>query len=824
MRGIGQDARLAARRLRESPGFTAAAVLSLGLGIGASTTVFSLVEALLLRPLPVADPAGVVAVYTSDYSGPAYGASSYPDYLSFRDSGVFEGLVAFTMMPLGLAGESGPGRVWSEVVSGDYFTTLGIPVAHGRGLVPDDDRAGAPGTVVISHALWQRVFGGEPSVMGRSLAISGRHFTVVGVAAPGFAGLTRGLAVDAWVPMSSRPALTGEAGALTSRGDRGLALLGRLPPGLPMAVAQARLDALAAGLRAQHPAEWRDLRDATRRISLLPEWQARIQPMLSGPVSAFLALLGAIALLVLLAAAANVATLFLARLVRRQREVAVRLALGARRGRLVRQFLTETLLVALLGGALGVGLAFAAAEALAAMRLPLPVTVALDARPDLRVLGFAVGLSLLAGAALGLFPSLQASRADVLPGLKDEGARRGRGRLRGAFVVAQVALSLVLLSGALLFLRGLGRAAAIDPGFDAGSVLALPADLVLSGYDEPRTVDFQQRVVERVGAVDGVEAVALAVNLHLDPLASVRRGLSVEGYEPGSGEDMEVHAAAVGAGFFEALRLPIVRGRAFGADDRPGRPLVAIVNETFARRYLAGRDAIGARLSTRGAEGPFLEVVGVARDAKYASLGEAPRAFFYVPLVQDFAFAQSIGSFVPLTVLVRTSGDPARRAADVRQAVQDLDPALALQPPRPLADLLGLSVLPTRLAGLALGAFGVVGLGLAALGLWGVVAQSVAQRSREFGVRLALGAARSHLVGLALGEGSRLVAIGGGLGLVLALLFARAAQGFLYGLSPSDPLTFATAAFVLLAVALGASFLPARRAGRVDPVASLRSE
>jgi predicted permease len=391
-------------------------------------------------------------------------------------------------------------------------------------------------------------------------------------------------------------------------------------------------------------------------------------------------------------------------------------------------------------------------------------------------------------------------------------------------VVAQVALSLVLLSGALLFLRGLGRAGAIDAGFDAAPVLAVPADLVLCGYDEPRTVAFQQLVAERVGAVDGVEAVALAVNLHLDPLASVRRGLSVQGYAPASGEDMEVHAAAVGAGFFEALALPIVRGRAFTADDRPDRPLVAIVNETFARRYLAGRDAVGARLSTRGAEGPFMEVVGVARDAKYASLGEAPRPFFYVPLVQDFAFAQSIGSFVPLTVLVRTSGDPALRAADVSQAVQALDPALALQPPRPLSDLLGLSVLPTRLAGLALSAFGAVGLGLAALGLWGVVSQSVAQRSREFGVRLALGAARSHLVGLALGEGSRLVAIGGVLGLVLALLFARAAAGFLYGLPPSDPLTFAVAVAVLLAVALGASFLPARRAGLVDPVASLRSE
>ncbi|HET9317262.1 MAG TPA: FtsX-like permease family protein, partial [Vicinamibacteria bacterium] len=305
---------------------------------------------------------------------------------------------------------------------------------------------------------------------------------------------------------------------------------------------------------------------------------------------------------------------------------------------------------------------------------------------------------------------------------------------------------------------------------------------------------------------------------------SMRRGLTVQGYVPAADEDMEVHAAAVGAGFFEALRLPIVRGRAFSPDDGPGRPLVAVVNETFARRYFPGQDPLGRRLSTRGDEGPFMEVVGVARDAKYATLGESPRPFFYVPFVQDFAFVQSVGSFIPATILVRTAGDPAARGAGIRQAVQDLDATVSLSPPRPLADLLGLSVLPTRVASVALAAFGALGLGLAALGLSGVVAQSVAQRTREFGVRLALGAERGHVVKLALSEGAWLVAIGAGLGLLAALGLARGAAGFLYGLSPSDPLTFGAAIALLLAVALGAAFLPARRAGRVDPAASLRSE
>jgi predicted permease len=821
MLGFWQDARLAARRLRDSPGFTAAAALSLAVGIGASTTVFGLIEALLLRPLPVRDPATVVAVYTSDYSGPRYSASSYPDYLAFRESGAFDGLAAYTMAPLALAGQ-GAGRAWSEIVSGDYFETLGIPVQLGRGLAPSDDRPGAPPVAVLSHGLWQRAFGGQAEAVGRTLTLSGRACTIVGVARPGFAGLTRGLVMEAWVPMAMRPALTGDPRVLENRGERSLQLFGRLRPGVTTTMAEARLNALARSLRAEHPGEWSDVRDEARRVSLLPEWQARIPPMLSGPVNAFLGLLAAIVLLVLLTACANVATLFLVRLLRRRREVAVRLSLGAGRARLVRQLLAETLLVALLGGALGVVLAFAAADVLGALRLPLPVTVTLDVHPDLRVLGFTVALSLLAGAALGLLPSLQAARVDVLPGLKDDVGRWGRARLRGAFVVTQVALSLVLLCGALLFQRGLGRAAAIDPGFDASHVLALPADLVLSGYDEARMVVFQQRLLERVHALEGVQAVSLTAAAHLDPVASVRRGLSIQGYVAAADEDLEVHATAVGAGFFETMSLPIVRGRSFREADRPGSPPVAIVNESFARRYFPGLDPLGRRLSTNGDGGPFMEVVGVARDAKYASLGEAPRPFFYVPFVQDSGFVQSTGSFLPATVLVRTTGDPRSHAAAVRQAVQDLDPALALSPPRPLEDVLGLSVLPTRIA--ALGAFGALGLALAALGLSGVVAQSVAQRTREFGVRLALGADRGHLVRLALGEGSRLVAIGSALGLAMALALARLAREFLYGLSPSDPPAFAAAVALLSMVALGASFLPARRAGRVDPVASLRSE
>jgi putative ABC transport system permease protein len=826
MHGLAMDARLAARRLGASPGFALAAVLSLGLGIGAVTTLASLVQAVLLRPLPVAEPERVVAVYTSDYSGPSHGASSYPDYLDFRASGIFDGLVAYEMAPLGLAAEGVSARAWAEFVTGDYFATLGIPVARGRALAPGDDRAGAPPVAIVSHALWRRLLGGDPSVVGRAVTLSGRPFTVVGVAAPGFSGLTRGLAMDVWVPMASRPLLGADPRALESRGSRSLMLLGRLAPGLPPAAAEARLRTLAQSLREAHPLEWADVRQETRRIALLPEWQARLSPMLAGPVQLFLALLGAIAALVLLAACANVASLFLARLVRRRREVAVRLSLGAGRGRLVRQFLAETLLVALLGGVLGTLLAYAATGAIASARLPLPLPVALDVQPDPRVLAFALSVSLLTGVALGLLPALAAARTDVLPGLKDGApARLGRGRLRGAFVVAQVALSLVLVCGAFLVLRGLGRAAAIDPGFDGAPVLAVPVDLVLSGYDEAGTVGFEARVRERAGAVPGVTAVALSANVHLDPLSTVRRGITVEGYARGADEDMEVHAAAVGAGFFQALGLPLVRGRGFTEADRPGAPPVAVVNETFARRYWPGQDPLGRRLSTSGPQGPFLEVVGVARDAKYGTLGEDPRAFFYVAFAQDHRFVRSIGEFVPATVLVRTSGgDPRAHAAAVQQAVQDVDPQVSLSPVRPFADLVGLSTLPSRIAGAVLLAFGALGLGLAALGLSGVVAQSVGQRTREFGVRVAIGARRGQIVRLALDEGLRLVAVGLVLGLGLGLALARLASSLLFGLSTVDPVTFVGAPALLLCVAVGAAWVPARRASRVDPVACLRSE
>jgi predicted permease len=444
----------------------------------------------------------------------------------------------------------------------------------------------------------------------------------------------------------------------------------------------------------------------------------------------------------------------------------------------------------------------------------------------MRVLGFALLVTLATGVALGLFPSLQASRPDLLPALRDE-ARTGaarRSRLRQALVVAEVALCLVLLVGGGLFLRSLRNTSAIDPGFDPRGVLLLSADLGLAGYDAPRAAAFAGELAERLRAVPGVEAAGLAAALPLDPHAQARRRVRVPGYTEKPGEDMEVNLGVVGTGYFEALRIPILRGRAFSQADLPGSPRVVVVNESFARRFWPGLDPIGRTFRTGGEDGPTLEVVGLARDGKYGSLGEDPRAFFYEPFVQDFDFARRLGAFMPAAIAVRTTGDPLQRAAALRTLVQSLDPRLPVYGARSLEQHLGVALLPARVAGYALGFFGLLGLGLASLGLAGIVAYSVSQRTHEIGVRVALGARRADVLRLVLGEGLRLTALGLAIGAGLALATARLVAGLLRGVSASDPATYLGVAGLLALTALLASYLPARRAMRVDPISALRYE
>ena len=544
MDAVLQDLRQAARILAKSPGFTAIAVLSLGLGIGANTTIFSLLNAIFLRPLPVQDPDRVVAVFTSDFSGPPFGGSSYPDYLDFRTkTDAFAGLAAYTVAPMSLSDGPRTDRVFGELVTANYFAVAGIQPSRGRTFRPvEDERPDAAPAIMVSDGLWRRRFGADPTLVGRDVILNGHPFTVVGIAPPGFTGMMRGLSVDLWVPMTMAGAIP-SSDRLDGRGNRWLLLLGRLKPGLTAAAAEAQLAVLAAQLQRAYPDNWTDVKEKCRVITVVPESRARLFPAARGAVLGFLALLLTVVGLVLLMACTNVAGLLLARATARRREIAVRLSLGASRGRIIRQLLTESLVLSLLAAILGIAVASWATDLLVAFRPPVPIPVALDLRLDLRVLGFTLLVSILTGLVFGLAPALQASRPELLPALKDGSAAGERAASRWSprrlLVVAQMAMSLVLLIGAGLFLQSLGNAHRIDLGFDRANLLLLSLDVRLNGYDEPRGRLLYEQLLERANALPGVRSASLATEVPLG-LGGTRRGIWVEGYEARSGEDLGV--------------------------------------------------------------------------------------------------------------------------------------------------------------------------------------------------------------------------------------------------------------------------------------------
>ena len=810
------DFRYALRQLRRSPGFTIVAVLSLALGLGINTTIFSVVSGLLLRPLPVADPGRLAAVFTSDFSGPALGTSSYVDYIDMRDRvRSFETLAAALMEPVNVSSSDGAEVVTGQFVSGNFFQVVSRPPVRGRLLQPTDDRAGAPPAVVISHGLWRRRFGSDPAVIGQVIGVGGQQATITGVAPEGFTGIVRGLRVDIWAPLAFYQVIHPEGEELTSRGARGLSVVGLLRPGVPARAAQAELRTLAAQFQAAYPDAWTDVRGAPRRLTLVPESELRVVPQLRGGVLGGSALLLGVAALVLLIACANLANLLLARAAARRREIAVRLSLGAGRARLVRQLLSESILLAGAGGVLGVVAALWGTDLISQMRVPAPFPIELDFAPDLWVLAFALVASTLTGVLMGLAPALQASRPDMVSALRDDVTGVARTRLRGAFVVAQMAMSLVLLVAAGLFIRSLQNASSIDPGFSARRALLLGMDLSLVGYDDDRGRVFFRDLRERLAALPGVESVSLTTIVPLG-LSSGRRSLSVRGHTPAPGEEMEFHVASVGPQYFETMGVELARGRGFTDQDRREAPGVVVVNESFARRFWPGQDPIGKEVGLEGDEGPWSTVVGLARDGKYTSRSEDPKPFYYIPIDQMY---RSNAVFI-----VRTAADPRTLAGPARDAVADVDPAVPILQMRTLAENLDLSLLPARIAGVMLGGFGLLGLALASIGLYGVMSYIVGHRTREVGIRMALGAQRRDVLALMVGYGARLIAIGLATGLVLALALSQLVRGFLYGLSPMDPVTYAGVALLLAMVALAASWLPARRATRVDPMTAMRSQ
>jgi len=818
---LRQDVSQALRVVRRSPGLAAATIAFLAVGIGANTTIFTIVDALLLRPLPVAEPERVVAVFTSDYSGPLYGASSYADYLAFREgTSALAGLAAHGPTPLALSADGSVERVLSELATDNYFDVVGLRPPLGRGFAAGEDRPGAVARVaVVGHALWQRRFGADPAILGRRLTLNGQQFEVVGVAPPGFSGMTRGLAVDLWLPIGAKTLLQPASNDLAARGSRSWFLLGRLRPGARLAEAQAQLDAVAAGLVRSDPEQWRDLNGDSRRVTVLPEESVRVHPALRPAVLGFTALLQCVVATVLLIACANLANLLLARATTRRREMGVRVALGAGRARLVQQLLTESVLMALAGGAAGFVLAWWGTGLLAGLRPPLPVPVALDLQPDGRILAFTTVLSLLTGLLFGLAPALTAARSNVVGALKDDSGTSASGhrssRLRSVLVVAQVAASVLLLVGSGLFLRSLREARALDPGFDTHGVALLSVDLELAGYDEERGHDAYARILERARLIPGVASVTLARDVPLG-LGGSRRRTWIEGYAERAGEDMEVGFNAVGPDYFATLRVPVLRGRAFSQGDARGGPAVAVVNEAFARRYWPGLEPLGRRLRLSGEDGPPAEVVGVARDGKYFRLGEDPQPFVFVPLSQDYSGAA--------TVLARASGDAGRVLETLRRDLSAVDPHLPVFDAKLMEQHLAFALLPARLAAWVLGVFGAVALLLATLGLYAVISYSVAQRRREVGIRMALGAGRHHVLAMVVGQGMRLAAIGMALGVTGAAVLMRLVRSLLYGISPGDPATFAGVVLLLGGGALLACTVPAIRATRVDPAVALRYE
>ncbi|HWB95429.1 MAG TPA: ABC transporter permease [Bryobacteraceae bacterium] len=819
-----QDVRYALRSFRKSPTFTAVAILSLALGIGVNTAIFSLVNAVLLRPLPVPEPDRLISVYhRSAHGSGQLSSSSYPDYEYYRDHAQsLAGLMAYVRLPVDLRQGGEVRRVSAEIATANYFSVLGVEPKLGRLLILDDDRT-ATAVVVMSHRLWQSRFGGDPGIIGRSIMLNGHPFSVVGIAPPEFRGvvLDWGDPPELWLPMSTY----GQAAASLARLDplhrwnmRWLLLTGRLRPGVPLSQAAAELQTLAARASHDHPE-----RDADASASgsfapvVLPTGQARFWPEARGSVLTLLGVLLAIVGLVLLIACFNVANLLLARGARRRKELALRLALGAGHGRLIAQLLTESLLLALGGGLAGLGVAVATCRVLAAYPHPFRIPVSADLSLDWRVLLFSLLISMLTGVLFGLAPAHLAARLELAGAMKLDGATAGpggrrRSSVRDGLVLAQVALSLVLLVAAGLFLRTLANARRSDPMFRAGNLLLSRPGMYQRGYSEERGRRFYFELRERVLRLPGVESAGFVWTM---PLAGMRIDDTIEIGPPGATQTMQVNRNRISPGWFRTLGLPLGRGRDFTPADGPGSPRVAIINEAMARRFWPGQDPLGRQFGVGTPPAP-VTVVGIVRDGKMSSFREEIRPCFYLPVAQ---------SYIPeMTLAIRTASAPLAILPGLEREINAIDPEVPLSGIATLESYLNTTLSQERMTAVLASCLGLVALVLAAIGIYGVVAFSVAQRTREIGIRMALGAQREEVLGLVLRRGLLPVLLGVAAGCGAAVVLTRFAGALLYGVSPTDWETYGLVSLGLLAVALAAAWIPARRASRVDPLVALRYE
>ena len=812
----------ALRLLSANPGFTAVAVLSLALGIGLNATMFSIINALLFRPPAVERPHELISLYSSSPRGLEHSTTSYPDYVDFvEQNDVFSDLAGHSMMLASLQQEERSELLFGEVVTSNYFDVLGVVPTLGRAFRPDEDLSSVEAVAVLSHGFWQRRFTSAEDVLGRRVRLNGTLFTVVGVAPEGFTGTVPSYSPDLWVPVGKveeiepmgindvegRP--TGDS-RLEQRGRRFMFVTGRLREGASLAEARAQMGTIAERLAAAYPDS-----NEERTVVLLPASQVRFHPLIDSALAPVAVLLLGIVGVVLLIACANVANMLLAKASSRSREIALRLAVGASRAQLVRQLLVESLVLSLTGGLIGLLVAWWVTRAIALFQVPFPVTFTLDFALDGRVLAFTFLLSIVTGVLFGLAPALKASRSNLVSALREsstDGAS-GSSRLGSLLVVGQVAASLVLLVGAGLLVRGVAAAGATELGFEPARLGLVTVNLEMNDVDEERGRLFFREALARVRALAGIDSATLVERL---PFSF---NINASTFYPPGGEPAE--ETGVGAdvtyiepGYFETIGVPLLRGRDFSEQDRADAPRVAIVNETFANRFWPDENPVGKRFQSGNAR--EYEVVGVAGNHKVRTVGEAPLPYVHFPRAQRYnGYA---------TVLVRARGDIEETVERVRQELLVIKPDLVVMEASTMPEQMARTLLPARWGSVLLGGFSALAVLLASIGLYGLIAYWVSRRTKEVGVRVALGADTRRVLTLVVWRGMRLAIVGVGVGLVLAAILGRLLTSALYGVNPMDPWTLAVCSCVLLSVALLANLIPARRAANVDPMVSLRHE
>jgi putative ABC transport system permease protein len=810
MRSLWEDVGYAFRMFVKSPGFTVVAVLTIALGIGANSTIFSWINSTLLNPIPGMKGSGEMVSLSLGGTASDPRPFSYPDYIDLRDRNKsFSGLIASDLRSINLTGSGKPQRAWGTMCSANYFDLLGVKPMLGRGFLPSEDtKAGSAPVVVISYRLWQTRYGGKPDIIGQSISLNQNPYTIVGVTPPIFQGSQTGLRTELWVPLLAGERLISTSNRLEQRDAMWMMLLGRLRPGVTAEQGQVELNTLMQQLVTQFP----EAHQGRNNVIAYPLWRAPYGA--NGYLYLLLPTLMAISGVVLLLACANVANLLLVRSVARRREMAIRLAIGASRWRLVRQLLIESLVLSLAGGAVAMLITTWSAGTFGSFIPPTNIPIFLDVHADRLVLLVTLAVSVLTGVIFGILPALRSSNLAPVAVLKEDtgsaSGGRSKARLSRVLVVMQMALSLLLLVCAGLFIRSFRNAQRADMGFNPDHVLLATVDLFSAGYSKDQGIQFDRQLLSKLEALPGVQSVSMSswVPLGFQLSSSVTQA---EGYVPRPHESMDISNANVGPNYLRTMQIPVVEGREFTPKDTETTQPAAVVNQEFVKRYWPGQDAIGKKLS---ADGLTFTVIGVARNSDYNNLHEAKEPFFYVPIYQDYARGPIIH--------MRVAGDPLTYTAALEKTIHELNADMPVLDESTLATRVQVASTGSRIAGTFVGAFGVLALVLAAVGIYGVIAYTTRERTHEIGIRLALGAQRRDVLRLVLLQGMQMTLAGLALGLGLALVSTRSLQGILFGVTATDAITYAIVAVLLAIVALAACWIPAWRAMRVDPMVALR--